>query len=148
MSNPDNVIAAVVREFTGVARPAEFIKGTCRCEECMEHNDTMAAHTPADITIKELGNPAWDPLCFVSDEAFVYYLPAMIRLAFEDEYYIDQLLFHMDNPGRLSSLSNAQAKVLSDALVLLGDIRSELISNSFSKYSYISVMDKLKAKSV
>jgi len=79
------------------------------CCECQEHNETLASHDPDSITLKELGNPGWDPMCFASDQAFAYYVPAMVRLAFEDPYYMEQLVFHLTRPGRAECLSRAQA---------------------------------------
>ena len=53
--------------------------------------------------MRELGNPGWDPLCFCSAEGIEYYFPALVRLSLEtaknDEFYFDQLLFHLAYGG-------------------------------------------------
>jgi hypothetical protein len=111
----------VRQAFAEVPRPAEFGRGTCGCEECQEHERTLASHTPESIGMDELGNPGWDPICFANDAAFVYYLPAMLRLALETDYYADQLCFHLTLPGRLDPLSREQAATVLNALWALVD---------------------------
>jgi hypothetical protein len=117
---PEEAIERVRKAFGMVPRPEEFIRGTCRCEECLEHNATLAAHTPDTISNNELGNPGWDPMCFANDQAFVYYLPAMTRLAFQEEgYFTGQFLFHLNHGDRLSAINADQAASLLDALQTL-----------------------------
>jgi hypothetical protein len=112
----DEAIAKVVLVFSGVPRPELFIRGTCHCCECMEHNQTLASHTPETIGMDELGNPGWDPICFASDPAFVYYMPAMVRLALSSEYYVDQFLFHLNISGRVDVLNAEQASAVLQCL--------------------------------
>jgi hypothetical protein len=55
--------------------------------------------------LQQLGNPGWDPVCFVSPEGFLYYLPALIRITLEtmdkpQERYLDQFLFHLIRDGK------------------------------------------------
>jgi len=129
--------------FDCVPRPELFIRGTCFCEECIEHNETMQAHTPEDITILELGNAGWDPICSANDQAFVYYLPAMFRLAFGPEDYTDQLLFHLDSPGRLDALDYEQAGAVLEALWVLVDIRGQEIAGTSAEWQLESIIEKL-----
>ncbi len=113
----ESTLIALREAFQDVARPEGlFIQGTCLCCECQEHNATLGSHDPDSITLKELGNPGWDPICFANNQAFAYYVPAMLRLAFEDPYYIDQLVFHFNIPGRVEHLTPAQAAAVLDAL--------------------------------
>ena len=115
--DPAEALKNVREAFRDFARPEGlFIYGTCRCEECEEHNQTLSSHTPENITLEELGNPGWDPMCMASDAAFAYYLPGMVRLAFEDSYYIYQLVFHLCLPSRLGNIGRAQAGALLIAL--------------------------------
>ncbi len=114
---PAETIAALREAFRDVARPSGlFIEGTCFCCECQEHNQALSAHNPETIGLKELENPGWDPMCFANQQAFAYYLPAMIRLAFEDPYYMDQVVFHLTIPGRVDSLTPRHAAAVLAAL--------------------------------
>ena len=127
---PEEAIAKVRKAFERIPRPDLFIRGTCTCDECMEHNETLASHTPDTITLKELGNAGWDPICFASDSAFAYYLPAMLRLAVADPSYLDQLLFHCSIPDRLDALDQEQAKCVLEVLWALTDQNSDLIAGT------------------
>ncbi len=141
---PDEAVANVEKAFGHVARPRRFIRGTCLCQECLEHDRTLAAHTPATITLAELGNPGWDPVCFASDQAFAYYLPAMIRLAFEPDYYVDQLLFHLNMPGRSDFLDSKQAKVLLDALWALFEAKGDRIAECLDEHDLEQALRRLE----
>jgi hypothetical protein len=132
--------------FQDAIRPAEFIRGTCYCEECLEHNETMEAHTPATISMEELGNAAWDPMCFANDQAFVYYLPGMIRLAFGRDYYIDQLVFHLEAPGRLDALNSRQARAVLQVLWVLLDVRGEDIAANLDEEAIETMIANIEQK--
>ncbi len=102
------------RLFGDIPRP-EFFTHHTHCCECADHNDTLSAHTPQDIGLNELGNIAWDPICFATEEAFLYYFPALARLTLKgsgDSDYFDQLLSHVildgarNRLGRVSVLSS------------------------------------------
>jgi hypothetical protein len=118
---PQEALAAVREAFESVPRPELMIRGTCSCCECAEHNLTLLSRTPETITLQELGSPAWDPMCFASDAAFAYYLPAMIRLALEDTIYVDQLSFHLSWEDRVDSMNRQQARAVLDALWVITD---------------------------
>jgi hypothetical protein len=82
------------------------------CCECAEHNETLLAYDVNTIGVGQLGNPGWDPLCFVSPEGFLYYLPALIRLTMDtmdkpQERYLDQFLFHLIRDGKDHDLVRA-----------------------------------------
>ena len=129
----DASIATVREAFSDVARPSGlFVRGTCLCCECISHNEVLAAHDPDSITLKELGNPGYDPMCFASDEAFAYYMPAMVRLAFEDHHYMEQIVFHLTMPGRVERLSPAHAKAVRAALWSWSAIYLEKVSTDWN----------------
>jgi hypothetical protein len=144
MNKREEALDAVAEAFGEVARPQEFIWGTCRCPECLEHNQTLADHTPATITLKELGNPGWDPLCFANEQAFLYYLPAMMRLIFEDPYYIDQVLFHLNCPNRPGPLTAPQAKALVQVLWTFLEVEEERLGKFLDEVSWEQAMGKLE----
>jgi hypothetical protein len=140
---PDSAIANVRNAFRDAPRPGEFIRGTCRCEECLEHNQTMASHTPDTISMKELGNPGWDPICFANDQAFAYYLPAMIRLAFGPAGYACQLLFHLSIPERAESLTARQAAAVMEALRAVAEAQPDQFATGLDKSRLAEAMGRL-----
>ena len=113
-------MAEVQEAFAGIPRPAMFIRGTCRCEECLEHEQTMQALPTTGMPLDKLANPGWDPICFASDEAFAFLLPGLVRLVLEHPNdYIQQFLFHLENSDRIARLNRRQRGSLRDVLDFL-----------------------------
>jgi len=106
------ILAQVQSAFSDVPRPEHFTDFT-HCSECAEHDETLRAYTPDTIGLPELGNPGWDPICFITDAGYLYYFPAMARLALGvgDEYYLSQFLFHL-SPDRFSMMSPEQRQAV------------------------------------
>jgi hypothetical protein len=53
------------------------------------------------LAVADVGNPGWDPICFITGEGFNYYFPTLARLALADPadehgWYFEQLLFHLN----------------------------------------------------
>ncbi len=89
------------RGLFDVPRPEHFTDYT-HCCECQEHDETLQGADIDTIGMQELGNPGWDPICFATPEARLYYLPALIRLSLETmrgDCYLAQLLFHLQWDG-------------------------------------------------
>ena len=112
------------KQIFTVQRPDHFVDYR-HCCECAEHDQTLLAFDVDSIGLEQLGNPGWDPLCFVSVEGLMYYLPAMIRLTVDtmdhpDRQYLDQMLFHLMHEGEDNRLVNAcsieQRKFVADFL--------------------------------
>jgi hypothetical protein len=92
-----------------IDKPKHFTNYT-HCEECEEHDQTLINSTIDSIGLEELGNPASDPICFSSAEGKMYYMPSFIRLSLdsmEAEFYLGQLLFHLEGDGKGNKLFTA-----------------------------------------
>lgn len=46
-----------------------------------------SARDPDTLTLEDVGNPGWNPIPFITPEGFAYYLPALARLALQEEPY-------------------------------------------------------------
>ena len=113
----EEVYRAVEVGFSDATRPEMFVRGSCRCEECMEHESEMQSFDPLDLPLEKLDNPGWDPICFASNEAWSYLMPGLVRLVFEHpSAYIDQFTFHVGQPERLNALTAEQARALEEVL--------------------------------
>ncbi len=111
------LMGEVSSAFGGVPRPQAFIAGTCQCEECAEHGATMQAFSPDRIPLDKLNNPGWDPICFASDEAFLYLMPGLVALLLDHpEEYFDQFIFHAENAGRIAAMTASQRQALRHVL--------------------------------
>ena len=137
-------INAVNEAFSNIKRPSVFVRDTCCCDECKEHNETLSAYTPDTISIEQLGNPGWDPICFSNNQAFLYYLPAMIRLAFDKDYYVDQLISHLDSEGRLDALNESQKAAIYYSLQTLMEVDHERIQDNLDKADMKAILKKLE----
>lgn len=89
--------------FALAARPERFTDRD-HCCECAEHDDLLRSRDLDSLTVDDVGNPGWDPICFATDEAFFYFLPALARLALDEPsygqgWYFEQLLFHLTYEG-------------------------------------------------
>ncbi len=113
-----------VREaFASAERPVRFTDRD-HCCECAEHDDLLRSRDLDSLTVEDVGNPGWDPLCFATDEAFLYYFPALARLALDDPdedhgWYLEQLLFHLTYEGTSNRRLLAATPRQRDAVVLL-----------------------------
>ncbi len=89
-----HVIAGVQKAFGKIQRPSTFIRGTCCCEECREHEAELQALDRHHLPLARLKNPGCDPMCFASEAASGYRLPGLVKLVLNraDEY-VDQFLF-------------------------------------------------------
>jgi hypothetical protein len=113
-------LSGVEQAFAGVPRPDHFTDFE-HCEECAEHDQTLITCTPDTIGMDELGNPGWDPICFITRQGFQYYMPGLARIALAREnFYLGQFLFHL-NHERLSSLNAAQRHAVRNLLEYIRD---------------------------
>ncbi len=117
-------------------RPNHFVDYT-HCEECAEHDEVLRNSRIDTIGLDELGNPGWDPMCFVDVYGFKYYLPALIRLCVqsnENNYYIDQFLFHITYGATekqfLESFSDNERNFVATFLHYLVDTKAERIEEN------------------
>jgi len=99
--NQEEIKLYVEQVFSGNVVPENYTNRD-HCNECAEHDATLRSYTPKSIGLEQLGNPGWDPICFVLPMAFKYYFPALVRLALDSEGangYLDQFLFHVTYQG-------------------------------------------------
>jgi hypothetical protein len=95
-----------IRIFNSV-KPEHFTN-FMHCDECFDHDETLRNSTVEKIGMRQLGNPAWDPMCFCSTEGKKYYMPALIRLCIEtiksNNPYLMQFLFILEWDGKDNDL--------------------------------------------
>ncbi len=99
-----DILQEAMALFGNVPRPEHFTNYT-HCCECAEHDETLRRESIETLSY-DCVSPGWDPLCFISPEGFQYYFPALVRLALEgtgEDYFIDQLIFHLELDGKKNS---------------------------------------------
>ncbi len=99
--NDVEVVGLVAVAFGDCPRPEHFTDYG-HCCECAEHDELLRTRNRDTLTVADVGNPGWDPICFITDAGFKYYFPALVRLALmepteERGWYLEQLLFHLND---------------------------------------------------
>lgn len=138
-------LCAIKTAFVDAKKPEHFTDFT-HCCECMEHDDTLRSHSRESISLHELGNPGWDPICFINLEGFTYYFPALAELAMGqgDAYYLDQFVFHL-NADRIGSFNDKQRLAVHDFLKYLQtEFTKELSIESLTRYDLAQLIERLK----
>ncbi len=116
----NKIISEVWEAFGHFRRPNTFIRGTCGCDECMEHEDVMQRFDPNNLPLEQLNKPGWDPICFASYEAFAYFMPGLVKLLLNHtDDYVQQFIFHVEQTDRLVELTPEQAHALTHVLDFL-----------------------------
>jgi hypothetical protein len=118
-SDPKDPFADLQKAFEAEPRPEHFTNYR-HCDECYEHDELLRSRDQASLRLEDVNNAAWDPICFVTDQGWRYYLPSLVRLAWEStsshDWYLPQLLFHLISDGkgnrRVASCNAAQRKAI------------------------------------
>jgi hypothetical protein len=140
-------ISAAVDKAFGGDRPGQMGRNPQHCDECAEHEEVMQAVTPETVSLAQVGSPAWDPVCFLSDEAYRYFMPGFVRLALGrgDDYYLDQFLFHLES-GRVECLNEEQCRAIAALLDHLYETRAGEIDDHMDDKVLGHVMDLLEQR--
>ena len=81
--NLTQILEALYQEFSDVEKPEHFTKFE-HCEECREHNETMKSANLDTLTALHLGSFGWNPLSFLTEQGFAYFMPRLIELLLQD----------------------------------------------------------------
>lgn len=76
----------VTQAFRSCVRPEHFTNFE-HCGECAEHDETLRSREIESLAIEDVGSAGWDPMCFVTPQGFIYYFPALARLALTEPTY-------------------------------------------------------------
>jgi hypothetical protein len=143
----EQLISDATEVFGKVTRPEHFTDYT-HCCECAEHDETLRAHSPDTITREALGHAGWDPMTFVTNTGFRYFLPALIRMALTgtgDDYYIDQFLSQVIRDGprnnRWCACTVVERALVLKALHALLETRAEEIENDLDADRLMQAID-------
>lgn len=147
MTEPERIQTAIEQAFRS-ERPAPMVRNPDHCDECAEHEETMQAVTPATVSLDRVGNSAWDPVSYLTDEAYRYFMPGFARLALGrgDDYYLDQFLFHLES-GRIACLDTQQCRTIADLLDHLYETMGGEIEDNMDHTVLGHVMDLLNRQS-
>lgn len=105
----NEVILLIEAAFSRMPRPEHFTDYK-HCEECKEHDKLLRSRNRDTIQASDVDNPGWNPLNFLTPEGFLYYFPALAKLALSkdgEDFLVDFVPFHLcdaltDKKGRHS----------------------------------------------
>ena len=142
-----HALARLSAAFGDCPRPAHFTN-FAHCDECAGHDRTLLSRTPDTLAIEDVGNPGWDPICFISPAGFAYYLPGLARLVLDDgtaAWYGNQFFSHLiwDGPGneRFRHCSPGQRRAVADLVAYLIDTRPALIEHDGLEEQALRALD-------
>lgn len=141
-------LAGIDAAFGNIPQPAPLLVNPDHCSECAEHEETLQAVTRDTISMKEVGSPAWDPLCHVTAETFQYFMPGLARLALGagKDYYLDSFLFHLEY-RQVDAFSPPQCKAVLDLLWHAYEaLGREIDSTPWGDCDLSRVIDKLEQR--
>lgn len=131
----DQEIIKLVREAFALEPRPEHFTNYLHCCECAEHDELLSSRDLQSLKLEDVNNAGWDPICFVTEQGFRYYLPSLVRLALESrasDWYLPQLLFHLVGDGprnrRVSCCSLLQKQAIGTFLWHAVETRGELIA--------------------
>ena len=133
------VLTEVEAEFRASPRPEHFTNFS-HCSECAEHDELLRSRTRGTLRPEDVSNPGWDPVCFVSNDAFLYLVPDLVRVALqpvrrEFGWPFTNLLFHLTHEGernrRLSSFTPNQRAAIVQFLRHVAATRQTELANFF-----------------
>ena len=93
------ILTVIDATFGSYQRPEHFTDFT-HCSECAEHDALLRSRSRGELRTADVSNPGWNPICFVSNEAFAYLVPDLVRLALQptkSDWSFPNLLFHLTN---------------------------------------------------
>ena len=156
MTDQASLLAAEARVLTEIdiafgeaPRPAHFTNYR-HCCECADHDARLRARDRVSLTIADVGNPGWDPLCFITPSGMAYYFPTLARLALDlpdarHGWYADQLLFHLYSGYRYNAFFQfcnvAQRTAVARLLALLIETRTALIDDAGAADEWLRCWD-------
>jgi hypothetical protein len=145
MNSDDQLTAAfeaIDRAF-GVARRPDKFTDHPFCEECADAHGYFSQFTPETIAAVT-DPPETLPLSFLTDEAFHYLTPGILRWLPRSgqQYCLGDVLFHVEN--RLHTLNPHQRAALRDLLYLVYDLlKPEIDASPFDYPTIWRILNEL-----
>lgn len=150
------VLDAITEAFRYCPRPQHFTDHE-HCAECAEHDQTLLLKDVNTLSIEDVGNVGWDPMCFVSPQGFLYYLPALARLCLDDPtynygWYGNLFFWHLISNGprnaRYSASTPEQRQAVVEFIEYVIESRPELLDEHLAADDALNALQIWKGKEV
>jgi len=137
-----SAFASIDGAFASIERPEKFTDHPY-CEECADADDYFRQFTPVSIS-DVVDPPETLPLSFLTDQAFSYLLPGILRWLPRTgrQYCVGDVLFHVEN--RLHAFSAEQRAALRDLLYIVYDrLKPQIESTPFDYPTIWRILNEL-----
>jgi len=142
----EQILTGIDTACAAHARPLRFIRGSCSCDECLEHEALMQSLDRDRLPLAPLNSPAWDPICFASNDALAWLLPGLVRLLLDHaDDYVQQFVFHIEQTERMEFWSPQQARALRTVLDYLVVHHSTALENNLTADDLFRAREQLEA---
>ena len=137
-----SAFAAIDAAFAASPRPEKFTDHPY-CEECAAADEYFRRFTPATIAAVT-DPPETLPISFLTDEAFLYLLPGILRWLPRSgpQYCVGDVLFHVEN--RLHTFEPDRRGALRDLLYVVYDrLEAEIRATAFDYPTIWRILNEL-----
>lgn len=148
MMTDEQVLAIVDAAFGGVAKPEHFHEDLSDLENA-DHDALLRSRNRETLSMRDVENPGWDPLCGALPRGIGYFFPKLARLALitprdSFDWYGWKLLFHLSHHGHQNGFllyCNAQQRAaVVDFLAHIVQNQPDLIEESNSSSEFASCL--------
>lgn len=103
MTSDHDALTAVFQAFASVPKPERFFPNDGDPESA-DHNALLCARDRDTLSLSDVNNPGWHPVCSCSSAGFAYYFPALARFALESPgdspfWYAEQSMYLISREG-------------------------------------------------
>lgn len=141
MMTKQSVLEEIDAVFGPVIRPKKFTVEDGD-PECMDHDALLKSRTRETLSIDDVGNAGYDPLCECLPEGIAYFFPTLARFALSNpvnsfSWYGGQLIFHLSSNNKenkfLCYCSKLQRAAVASLLEYIIDNCEDLIHDDGSE---------------
>jgi hypothetical protein len=148
MNDDDGVLRTIDAAFSSVERPPHFHRDLSD-PEAAEHDALLCSRDRETLTLADVGNAGWDPICDALPQGIAYFFPRLVRLALETpagpfEWYANQLLFHLSYESDRNTFyrccNSVQRAAVADFIAHILQTRTTLVQESESGHEFLSCL--------
>ena len=155
IDNDEEILRLIDSVFAKCQRPEHFVDFPQGLEG-EDHDLLLRSRDKATLSLGDVGNIGFDPLCFINAEGFAYFFPTLARLALIEhsrthDWYAPQLLRHLIRQGGenrfLLAFTPQQRRVVCRFVEYLVESRAGWADESFCTDDMFTAIELWSSKS-
>lgn len=150
----EEILTQIDDVFAECQRPEHFVDLPQGLEGA-DHDQLLRSRDKTTLSLGDVGNVGYDPLCFINPAGFAYFFPALARLALIEssrthDWYATQFLFHLTCQGRenrfLIAFTPQQRRVVCRFVEYLVESRAGWADESFCSDELLTAIELWSSK--